>query len=483
MRMRFRVALGVACLAGCVGAGAARAPSPPGTAGDREATSPSPPGQASLEDAVAELRRVDPERLSDGEKAKKGRALDAAWQRLRAEPERALAALKAEHDRVIAAGERDDYFAIEAAHLVFVMAGLREISTVERMYRGVEPSVNFRLAFETLGRMAATRDPRVLPVLRGALAIGPDTGEVFFPQHVLRVVWPQTIDFVFAPYGPGLCAFAADEAPGSTSPAVLRSAAYLFAVNRCVDALPIVRRLATSDDPVVVMSALRALGFLGGPEDRALIERFAADPRADVRHASAFALYELGDPASTPVLRRLLDDPEERVRKEAIAGLFHLIDADGARAILARHRASADPAEREAIERFVQDLAEEVDAPSAPLMSGDPGAWANAIAAYWRKRDHFFDLGPEDRALTRRELVDALARWNAAGTIEEEETRWVEHRHVLSVATADDIPALLSIRGRVLERHSDEALEEVKIIDRLTQVLHRRRMGAKKPNE
>jgi HEAT repeat protein len=477
--MRFRLALGLACIAGCVGARTAPVPPPTGAA-ERE---PSAPAAPNFESAVAELRGVRPERLTDDEKAAKSLALDSAWQRLRADPHRAVAALKAEHERLIAAGERDDYFAIEAAHLVFAMSGVREIATLERMYRGVDLAVNFRLAFETLSRMAATRDARVLPTLRAALAVEPGAATVFFAEHVLRVTWPQTIDFIFAPYGPGLCAFAGGEASGSQSHAVVRSAAHLLAVNRCVEGPVILRSLTTSAEPEVATAALRALGVLGVPEDRALIERFASDPRSDVRHSAAFALYELGDPASTPTLRRLLADSEPRVRGEAIAGLFHLVDEDGAAALLAHHRGPAGPAERATIARFVQELAEELEVPAAPLMSADPGAWKNAIAEYWRRRDHFFDLRPGDRALTRRELDAALARWNAAGRIEDEETSWVEHRHVLSVATPADILALLSIRGRVLERHSDEALAEVAILDRLTNVLHRRRVGAKKPNE
>jgi hypothetical protein len=62
-------------------------------------------------------------------------------------------------------------------------------------------------------------------------------------------------------------------------------------------------------------------------------------------------------------------------------------------------------------------------------------------------------------------------------------TSFIESRHVLSVATPDDIPKLISVRGRLLGRHSDEALEEVQTVDRIVKVLRRRAAGATKPNE
>jgi len=351
------------------------------------------------------------------------------------------------------------------------------------MYEGVDLSVNFGLAFQTIARVAATRDPSATPLLRVALATSPETGETAFPQHAMRVAWPLTLEFMLGPYGPGLCGLVADAVARAPTPAVERSAAFVFERNRCLEGLPLARRLAAYDEAESKAAGLRLLGALGAPEDRERIERASGDARADVRHACAYGLYELGDPAGAPTLRSLLADPDERVRGEALLGVFHLLDEEGARAVLARRRAAAAPAEREAVAKRLDELARESGVSAELLGSGEEAAWKEAIAAYWRKRDHFFDLRPDDRRLGAAELREALARWDRQRTIHDAESGWIEHRHVLSVATAEDVPALRSLRGRILERHSDEALHELRIIDRLIQVLQRRKMGARKPNE
>jgi hypothetical protein len=106
------------------------------------------------------------------------------------------------------------------------------------------------------------------------------------------------------------------------------------------------------------------------------------------------------------------------------------------------------------------------------------------ISAYWRKRDGYFALQPGDRALSRPDLLRALEQWDRSGRLGADDwTSFIESRHVLSVATPDDIPKLISVRGRLLGRHSDEALEEVQTVDRIVKVLRRRAAGATKPNE
>lgn len=61
------------------------------------------------------------------------------------------------------------------------------------------------------------------------------------------------------------------------------------------------------------------------------------------------------------------------------------------------------------------------------------------------------------------------------GRITGGEYAWVESRHVLAAATDKDIELLLDVRGRVMQRISDECLSEVSILDDLIQRLGRSR--------
>jgi hypothetical protein len=285
------------------------------------------------------------------------------------------------------------------------------------------------------------------------------------------------------PFGPELCAHLPLGPEVPRDPSVAMSMLYLSQVMACADKVASVRRWAHDADGDVQRHAMLSLSELGSPTDRDWLVSRAASPDAKARFQAAYALYEFGDPATTPALRKLLADPDEEVRMEAISGIFHLIDAAGAKALVARRRdPKASKAEVERIDAMLDKIADGADL--APLKAGDERAWASVISAYWRKRDGYFALQPGDRALSRPDLLRALEQWDRSGRLGADDwTSFIESRHVLSVATPDDIPKLISVRGRLLGRHSDEALEEVQTVDRIVKVLRRRAAGATKPNE
>ncbi len=327
----------------------------------------------------------------------------------------------------------------------------------------------------------------MLPILRHALSTNPETGTIFFPEHFLKIAWPTTLDFMLNPFGPELCDHL------SIGPATLQdtstamSMVYLAQKMDCPALWPWVQTWAREAPAPVRRVALNVLANRGAPADRALLLSLADSPDADLRLTAAGVLYEFGDPATAPTLRKLLVDPAAPVRLEAIAGVIHLIDVDGARALTARRSDPSTPKdETEKIASMTDQLAEWTGADRAALAKGDAGTWQTAIDRYWKRRDAFFALHPDDRRLTRDELLLALDHWIATGRLASESsdpTSWIESRHVLSIASAGDIPKLVAVRGRVLRRHSDEALDEVAILDRMISILRRRNAGAAKPNE
>jgi len=468
-----------------LGACATQRSAPPVTAATEVAAEavPAKPAEGALDSAVAELRHVIPAKLSEAEQEKKSAALDAAWKQLQADPAHAVPALKAEYERFTARGERDDYYTIEAAYLIFKMRGPAELATLERMYAGLDVSANFRVVFETRFLVASSGEPRALPFLRKAFDLPPAAARVTFARHALTIGWPQILEFMLAPLGPAVCPLAEEVASSASEPGPLVGALDLLQANLCAGTPEILRRrLAAASDENVVGAMLRGLGTWAAPADRLLLERHLADKRPVVRASAAFALYELGDPASNPALRRMLADGDDQTRAEVIGSLFHTLDRDNARAIV-KHRkdAKCPEGDREIIGKLVERLAELTGVDQAPLLGGDERKWKQAIATYWSKRDRRFALGPGERTLTRGELQAALAEWSESASITGGKWAWVESPQVLAVATAEDIPGLLAVRARLFFRQSDEMLYEVAIIDRLLEVLHRRQIGAARP--
>jgi hypothetical protein len=268
----------------------------------------------------------------------------------------------------------------------------------------------------------------------------------------------------------------------STDMTVARSAAYVLTTFRHEPAADVFRGWLAGTDEARLTLALRSLGTFAYPKDRAAIEGLRTHARGPVRYNVAWGLYEMGDPASAPVAQAFLDDADDHVRMEAIFLCAHLLDAQTGPALLAR-LPKTTPAEADAIKRSINAIAAESVTDNAKLMRGDAGEWARAVAGAWKTRDGKYALQADDAPLTRETFVAAMKVWVDDRSVRgRKELAFVEQRHALAVAEPSDITALLEVRAALLLRQSDEALHEVRIIDELVSVLHRRRSGAPKPH-
>ena len=85
-----------------------------------------------------------------------------------------------------------------------------------------------------------------------------------------------------------------------------------------------------------------------------------------------------------------------------------------------------------------------------------------------------FIMKKDDRKLTHSGFLKAAAGWIENNRISGGEYSWVEDRHVLSAATAEDIPLLLDVQAACYMRLSDECLYEVDVLQELVKRLSRR---------
>jgi HEAT repeat protein len=127
--------------------------------------------------------------------------------------------------------------------------------------------------------------------------------------------------------------------------ATRRAVATLVAAEGALSAAaPRLRDVLAGDQvPEVRISAARALGAVGGPDDVAALAAFTESARpTELRRAAVQALGELGDPDATPVLSWLLSDPDVRLAQHSGDALVQLGPA-GVRALL---QAADGPAAR-----------------------------------------------------------------------------------------------------------------------------------------
>jgi HEAT repeat protein len=122
----------------------------------------------------------------------------------------------------------------------------------------------------------------------------------------------------------------------SADDATQREVATLVAAEGALSAAaPRLRSLLAGDPELEVrISAARALGAVGGPDDVAALAAFTESARpTELRRAVVQALGELGHPDAAPVLSWLLTDPDVRLAQQSGDALVQLGPA-GVRALL-----------------------------------------------------------------------------------------------------------------------------------------------------
>jgi HEAT repeat protein len=224
-------------------------------------------------------------------------------------------------------------------------------------------------------RLVATRSLGCIgdPVAASALfeALGPVRGHPGIP---VAVAAEALLSFGAGAVPAVLAALSADDA-------TQRAVATLVAAEGALSAAaPRLRSLLAGDPELDVrISAARALGAVGGPDDVAALAALSepAQP-TELRRAAVEALGELGHPDAAPVLSGLLSDPDVRLAQRSGDALVQLGPA-GVRTLL---QAGDGPAARVAAGSLaIARLRKTPQVASAPIprqrggqLAGEPGS-------------------------------------------------------------------------------------------------------------
>ena len=98
------------------------------------------------------------------------------------------------------------------------------------------------------------------------------------------------------------------------------------------------------------------------------------------------------------------------------------------------------------------------------LIRSSPEEAARRMAPYVY---HLEVLTEKDRRLSREDLTAVLEHWKKAGTLYTPEWSWVRDRHIVSIATPKDEPALEAVRRSVLREYRTTSLNEAHIVQRM----------------
>ena len=430
----------------------------------------------SLADAVAVLRGVDLESQSSEETALKSQKIDLAWRTLIDAGPAGRAALLAELGMLKSTGERDDYYEISAAALLWRIGGVDDADVIADIWRSVPFEADYSHVFCTAYDAAKSRDPRVLPMLVAFL--GDKSGGMFVPEHSLDVEWPLSLDFVWGVYGrqgyPVLCEIAAE--PGN--PVMAESALAALRTSEYPDALPVARRLAAEGETAGIRrAAVRLLGWHGRAMDwEHLLIGLTSDDVDDIL-ASLWALHKSGDERAVSYAIPFCDHPDPWVRDEALSLLALACTPES---IEAMHRVCEEQPDDPRLDGFAfyaeavlwaAGLDWEVY-PSIPSAARE-----QAIA---QVRAILYGPKPGAARLSHDEATAMARHWIDQGCIDCEGLDDLESQ-VAAALVRDDIPLLQELRASVYRHLSDEALCDVSRVERIIQNVVRRDLAGKGP--
>jgi len=453
-----------------------------------------------LEKAIATLRHIEMAKIPEAQREAKGNEINAAWEVIRAAGATGVARLKEEVLRVERGKEKDDYFKLNAAALLWTIGQLNEVETIARIWQSTPLNAQYNYVFYTAMEAAQTHDARALPLLRAVLR--DDSGSVYLYRHAMDVRWPLTHQFIWGAYGSKGLPVLTEILQTSNFSIELKSAAILLADAYQVDALPRIRALAKSPISDVRVTAVRALGPFGHPQDyEFLITGLRLTNPEDVFHY-VYALYEYEDLRAVPLLIPLLKDENEMLRREVIVTLMHLASPAGYDALQEFCRAPRGAPQREECDTKIKSQIEAFDLTWEKYAKMPALEKEKFFKEVRRKIEEDYRLKPADKTLSHQQLIEALKEWKdnsrafSTQPVEMEQAPgsdpnaltakmnrygWVEERHILAAATIQDINMLVDTRGSLYNRLSDEALYEVerlsKIIQRLARSQYRKEVG------
>ncbi|MFL6208215.1 MAG: HEAT repeat domain-containing protein [Pyrinomonadaceae bacterium] len=430
-----------------------------------------------MERAITALRHVRPDSFkTEQAQAAKAKEIDAAWETISKAGPVGTARLKEEVRRVESAGARDDYFKLNASALLWEIGKLDEARNIAAIWRTTPLTANYNYVFYPSVEAARTQDARALPMLEAILR--DDKGKVFFAQHAMDVEWPLTHEFIWGSYGARGLPRLAEIIRTTQDPVTIESAIVLLAQAQYLEALPTLRELAHNGTGDARLTAIRALGVYGHPQDYdfLLAGLRANDPKAQT--VSAFALYEYEDLRAVAQLLPLLSAKDEALRREVFAALTHLLTAEGVDAIYQYAKTAPTQAEREEALTHLNEELKEYQLSLNTYLNLPPTARVQAIENMRQRREAGrFALGQGERGYTHAELLTAAAEWKQKHRLESKNQALapVEPKHILTGATVNDIALLLDVKAALYPRLSDECLYEVRRLDEVVRRLGRSR--------
>ncbi|MEM1157882.1 MAG: HEAT repeat domain-containing protein [Verrucomicrobiota bacterium] len=234
---------------------------------------------------------------------------------------------------------------------------------------------------------------------------------------------------------------------------------------------PVLIESVSHPNPVVRVTAAKALGFFKDANAIKALSEASKDPEKSVRRAAVLALGELEQEEVIPALVSALDDSYWYIRAEAALALGKIGDAQSASRLFSMLQDS-DPYVRENVQQALQDLASEVnqsaylgalnsDIPKTRLVSAIALAYAGNAAGTQvlvtelsnPDSTELLSVIQAAAALEEPELLPALRN------LMEHEDKNVAAHAILALGELDDIESVQRIKTKLQSKSEPKIIK------------------------
>ena len=423
--------------------------------------------QKQISNAVSTMRGIVPEKMSNEQKEKKAKELDEAWMTLQAAGMDGVNAIKTEIKKIDQTGEKDDFFKLGAAAVIWYIQKEEAAETIAGIWNAVPLSSQYRYVFYTAFEAAQTQDLRVILMLESLLK--DNKGSIHIPEHAMELKWPVTLQFIWGAFGTKGSPELEKVLATSINQIEQQSTIYLLAYFYYIPALSKIREIAQKGNGPVREQAVEALGVMGHPDDfQFLVEGLkTSDPKLAFAHV--WALVEYRDLRAVPSLIPLLKADDKDLWQETVTALQVLLTPQGIAALEAHLKKTADQNQKEKLNSVLKSIWDE-------LLKIKPEEYASKtdeerkrlvgdFHKAWEKE--FAEIQTGDKSFTRKDLKAAIDEYKKNHRLTGGSYEWVEPRHIIAIARPEDINQLLEVRAALFWRLSDECLHEINQLNQL----------------
>lgn len=383
------------------------------------------------------------------------------------------ARLKREIELINKSQEKDDFFKLNAASLLWDIGKENEVDTILSIWKAINLWETKKEVLSVAFKAAKTQNEKVVPMM-----------------SPLLISHGYSVEFVWGVYGQKGLPVLLDilnntntsnyedtdnkiKAQSNIDKAKVSSAILFLTTAQYKEALPKIRELAQGSNPEVRKWAVKALGIFGHPKDfEVLVKGLQNSVSEDEQQNYLWALCEFNSKRSVPFIIPFLNSHSKNVRGEALYVLTVNPSVESYDALLGYYNSTDAKDDKKYIDTFVISNFIKKNGLTIDSYLGLPVSKKQDLLEKRQKeilKDYI--LQNSDQKLTHEQFMELTETWI-------KENRFtigkVPFRILLHSATPADIPRLLDVRSALYQRHSDECLYEVRYIELLINNLTRR---------